>query len=154
MAEELYLFHPENAHFKTGGHPIFEDVPEDQDSLVKKGEMPKMKTIPIVRTFMFFVENCIATHPIFSLKNNGYAKACSAMRIIDAVAAGEPGRWFPLREDDINNVRSIFADPGVGTEEGEETVIGRMKNFEVFCLRAMFDTFLNTRTSNPDDEKE
>lgn len=151
MAEELYLLHPADTHFKKGDNCIYEEVLEDPSAAAVKGLKPKTKLVKVVRTFLFFAENLIATHPIFSMKH-GYARSCAAMRIIDAIAKSEPGEWFPLRVDDVGYVKSILADPGVGLGADEKAAIREMTHFEITQFREMFDAFLNTRTSPPDKD--
>jgi hypothetical protein len=162
MAEKMYLYIPEDITFmrppligQTVEKPMMELVLVDPDADIGEGEQPETKLVPVSRSFAFFVENFICTHPIFDLRR-GHGAYASGLRLLDKSRQASPGTWAEFDADDLRKMKKVFSDPPQSKKENKDMDLSaaglrEMSKYEQVQFRSFIESCMNPRTTPPED---
>jgi hypothetical protein len=177
MADKRYLFHPPDAHFMrppqpdAEPRPLLEEVLVDPDAEIVEGEKPETKKIEVVRSFGFWIEQFIISHPIFD-NRRGYDATRSSFRIMDAVEAStasktpnpEEGNWIEFEADDVRKIKKVLSTPPTGSSGKDDdrksskslsaADMREMSRYETKQYRACIESVMNPRRSPPSKDEE
>lgn len=165
MSEELYLFIPNDVTFMQpngSGAVLREKVPIDPLKLLDEDEKPETKIIPVVRSFLFFVEEFIVTHPIFGIAR-GAPAAMAGLRIIDIIDKATKGTWQAFKADDVRMMRQTMApppSPKSGDDKKKpklsaaEFPVAEFSFYHLKMYRTFIESIMNPRTSPPEVDAE
>lgn len=162
-SEELYLFIPNDVTFMhpdRSGAVVRESVPVDPLAMPEEGDKIAMKIVPVIRSFLFFNEEFIVSHPIFSIQR-GAAVAMAGLRIIDTIDKATKGKWQAFKADDVRLMRQTMATPPSPKDDKKKPRLSAAEfpatDFSFYHLkqyRTFIESIMNPRTSPPEEVEE